>query len=233
MEMNEVAHILQNATDRSLIILDEVGRGTGTFDGLSVAWAVSRYLVKRIKGKTLFATHYLELNTLAELNPPIITLSILVEEEGERIVFLHKILPGQANKSYGIHVARLAGLPGDVIEEAMAKLAELEESGELAKASAVGAATANGAAGLVGAASVGSAAVTSSNVSIYDETIHAQQAMFAETAPVLAKEESRAADQGASKVLAELKKKNLMSMSPLDALNYLYRLQQTLNKDKG
>jgi DNA mismatch repair protein MutS len=129
VEMNEVAHILRHATPFSLVILDEVGRGTGTYDGMSVAWAVSEYLTGVLGAKTLFATHYLELTQLAEKIPQIKNLSLTVREEGEQIVFLHKILPGAADRSYGVHVARLAGLPGEVIEQAYLILKDLENPG--------------------------------------------------------------------------------------------------------
>jgi DNA mismatch repair protein MutS len=129
VEMNEVAHILRHATAYSLVILDEVGRGTGTYDGMSVAWAVSEYLAGVLGAKTLFATHYLELTRLADKIPHVKNLSLPVREEGEQIVFLHKILPGAADRSYGVHVARLAGMPEEVIEQAYLILRDLENTG--------------------------------------------------------------------------------------------------------
>lgn len=127
VEMNEVANILRHATLYSLVILDEVGRGTSTYDGLSMAWAVSEYLVRQIKAKTLFATHYHELTRLEELLGGIINLSVSVREKGEEIIFLHKIISGPADKSYGIQVGRLAGLPAEVINRAKSVLLEMEK----------------------------------------------------------------------------------------------------------
>lgn len=126
VEMNEVANILRQATPYSLVILDEVGRGTSTYDGLSMAWAVSEYLVLKQKAKTLFATHYHELTQLAENIPGIRNLSAAVREKGEQIIFLHKIIDGPADKSYGIQVGRLAGLPAEVIGRAREILQEIE-----------------------------------------------------------------------------------------------------------
>lgn len=128
VEMNETANILHNATDRSLIILDEIGRGTSTFDGLSIAWAVAEYIVQ-IGAKTLFATHYHHLNDLASELPGVKNYRIAVKEDGERIVWLRKIMPGGTDRSYGIQVARLAGLPKEVIERAKEILWQLEGNG--------------------------------------------------------------------------------------------------------
>jgi DNA mismatch repair protein MutS len=127
VEMTEAANILHNATDRSLIILDEIGRGTSTFDGLSLAWAMAEYLVREIRAKTLFATHYHHLNELAEILPRVQNYRIAVKEEGDHIVFLRRIMPGGTDRSYGIQVARLAGLPEAVIERAREVLHSLEQ----------------------------------------------------------------------------------------------------------
>ncbi len=126
VEMVEVANILRNASSNSLVILDEIGRGTSTFDGLSIARAVSEDLAKRIKARTLFATHYHELTTLADETQGIVNLSVSVKESGDTVVFLKKVLPGKADKSYGIHVAKLAGLPGPVLQRAEEVLKGLE-----------------------------------------------------------------------------------------------------------
>ncbi|MCL6520263.1 MAG: DNA mismatch repair protein MutS [Armatimonadetes bacterium] len=128
VEMTETANILNNATDRSLIILDEIGRGTSTFDGLSIAWAVAEYIIS-IGAKTLFATHYHHLNDLANAYSGIKNYRIAVKEEGDRIVWLRKIMPGGTDRSYGIQVARLAGLPQSVIEKAKEVLWSLENNG--------------------------------------------------------------------------------------------------------
>ncbi len=128
IEMNETANILNNATDQSLVLLDEIGRGTSTFDGLAIAWAVSEFLhnEKSIQAKTLFATHYHELTELALLYPKIKNYNVSVEEWENKIIFLRKIIPGGTDNSYGIHVAQMAGLPRTVIERAREILTNLE-----------------------------------------------------------------------------------------------------------
>lgn len=126
VEMTEAANILNNATERSLVILDEIGRGTSTYDGVSLAWAITEYLHDRCRCRALFATHYHELAQLAETLPGLRNYNVLVRECRDEIVFLHKIAPGSADKSYGIHVARLAGVPAEVLERAKAVLTDLE-----------------------------------------------------------------------------------------------------------
>ena len=128
IEMNETANILNNASASSLILLDEIGRGTSTFDGLAIAWAVAEYLhnEKNLRAKTLFATHYHELTELARLYPRIKNYNITVEEWGNQILFLRKIVPGGTDHSYGIHVAQMAGIPMTVIERSREILANLE-----------------------------------------------------------------------------------------------------------
>lgn len=126
VEMSETALILNHATDRSLVILDEIGRGTATFDGLSIAWAVAEHLHDQIGCRTLFATHYHELTDLANTKQAVANHNVAVREWNEEIIFLHKILPGAADKSYGIQVARLAGLPKPVVERAKSILSHLE-----------------------------------------------------------------------------------------------------------
>jgi DNA mismatch repair protein MutS len=128
VEMIETANILNTATNRSLILLDEVGRGTATFDGLSIAWAVAEYLVKNPlhRAKTLFATHYHELTKLADVLPGVKNYCMAIQEAGKEIVFLRKVVPGTANKSYGIEVAKLAGLPRAVLQRAAEILQRLE-----------------------------------------------------------------------------------------------------------
>ncbi len=132
VEMIEVASILQNATKNSLLILDEVGRGTSTYDGLSIAWAVTEYLTEHVRAKTMFATHYHELTALSADTDGglarVACLTIDVREHNNEIVFLHKIIPGVANRSYGIHVARMAGMPASVVERASAVLGALEDT---------------------------------------------------------------------------------------------------------
>jgi DNA mismatch repair protein MutS len=128
VEMQETANILHGATSRSLIVLDEIGRGTATFDGLSIAWAVAEYLATNPRGrpKTLFATHYHELTDLADALPGVVNAHVAAREWQDDIVFLHKIVPGRSDRSYGIQVARLAGMPAPVITRARAILEALE-----------------------------------------------------------------------------------------------------------
>jgi DNA mismatch repair protein MutS len=130
VEMVETANILHHATNRSLLILDEIGRGTSTYDGVSIAWAVVEYLHNhpRLRSKTLFATHYHELTQLAELLPGVRNYSVAVSEADGQIVFLHQIIPGGADRSYGIHVGQLAGLPMPVVQRASEILRQLEAS---------------------------------------------------------------------------------------------------------
>jgi len=127
VEMNETANILNHATSRSLVILDEIGRGTSTFDGLSIAWSVAEYLNTTLRARTLFATHYHELTELARLLPATKNYNVAVREWGDQVIFLHKIVPGGTDKSYGIQVARLAGLPAPVLKRAKEVLRQLEE----------------------------------------------------------------------------------------------------------
>ena len=128
VEMNETSNIVNNATEHSLVILDEIGRGTSTFDGLSIAWSIAEFLHDKIKARTLFATHYHELTKLAEDRSGVCNFNVAVREWNEQIIFLRKIVPGGADKSYGIHVARLAGLPKEILDRAKEILAHLEDS---------------------------------------------------------------------------------------------------------
>ncbi|MEY2577346.1 MAG: mismatch repair protein MutS, partial [Verrucomicrobiota bacterium] len=127
VEMNETANIVNNASERSLVILDEIGRGTSTFDGLSIAWSVAEFLHDRIKARTLFATHYHELTKLASERKGVANFNVAVREWNEQIIFLRKIIPGGADKSYGIHVARLAGIPREILDRARDILSHLEK----------------------------------------------------------------------------------------------------------
>jgi DNA mismatch repair protein MutS len=127
VEMNETSNIVNNATERSLVILDEIGRGTSTFDGLSIAWSVAEFLHDKIKARTLFATHYHELTKLAEERKGVCNFNVAVREWNDQIIFLRKIVPGGADKSYGIQVARLAGLPKEILDRAKEILSHLEK----------------------------------------------------------------------------------------------------------
>lgn len=133
VEMVESANILNHATQRSLVILDEVGRGTSTYDGLAIAWAMVEHLAE-VGAKTLFATHYHQLNALADQMPAVANFRVAVEEIGDDIVWTHRVLPGGTDRSYGIHVARMAGVPSPVLERAAEILGELEEKSEAPKA---------------------------------------------------------------------------------------------------
>ncbi len=137
VEMVETANILHHATNRSLLILDEIGRGTSTYDGVSIAWAVVEYIHNhpRLRARTVFATHYQELTHLSDVLPGVRNYNVAVSEEGGQVVFLHKIAPGGADKSYGIHVAELAGLPRPVINRAQDILAQFEADSLRAKGS--------------------------------------------------------------------------------------------------
>jgi len=126
VEMSETSAILHTATAQSLVLLDEIGRGTATWDGLSIAWAVSEHLHERVGCKTVFATHYHELTQLADEFVSVRNYNVAVQEAGERILFLHRLRPGGADRSYGIEVGRLAGLPAPVIARARALLRVLE-----------------------------------------------------------------------------------------------------------
>jgi DNA mismatch repair protein MutS len=184
VEMVETANILNHATKRSLLILDEIGRGTSTYDGISIAWAVVEYIHNhpRLQAKTLFATHYHELTELARFLPRVRNYNVAVAEEEDRVVFLRKIVPGGADRSYGIHVAQLAGLPKPVIRRAEEILKKLEEEVQRSPA--------------------GTAPRRVMQVQ--------QLSLFPANHPVL----------------DELKELDISSMSPLEAINKLYELQE-------
>ncbi|MBP9040941.1 MAG: DNA mismatch repair protein MutS [Anaerolineaceae bacterium] len=180
VEMIEAANILNHATPRSLLILDEIGRGTSTYDGLSIAWSVIEYIHNhpKLRARTFFATHFHELTQLSELLPGVRNYNVAVTENGTQVIFLHKIVPGGADRSYGIHVAQLAGIPRPVISRASEILQQLESS---------------------------------SGSAINIEPAHSQQmVLFPETNPLL----------------EELKKLDLNSLPPIQALNILYEWQR-------
>lgn len=132
VEMNETANILNHATAKSLVLLDEIGRGTATFDGLAIAWSVAEYLAGEIQARTIFATHYHELNELASLLENVANFQVTVKELPEEIIFLHQVTPGGADKSYGIEAGRLAGLPSSVITRARQVMAQIEKHSKIA-----------------------------------------------------------------------------------------------------
>jgi len=184
VEMVEAANILHHATSRSLLILDEIGRGTSTYDGLSIAWGIIEYIHNhpQLRAKTLFATHYHELTQLADLLPGIRNYNVAVSEADNKVVFLHKIIPGGADRSYGIHVAQLAGLPAPVIGRANEIMAELEK--------------------------------TSGRAVKINPNSAQQAALFPETSPLL----------------DELKRLDVNSLSPIEALNKLFEWQKNFTK---
>ncbi len=200
VEMNEVANILNHATPKSLVILDEVGRGTSTFDGLSIAWAVTEYLLKepRVKAKTLFATHYHELTELEELLPGVKNYSVAVHKEGQEILFLRRIVQGGADQSYGIEVARLAGLPAPVLQRARQILEALESSEERRLAQDAAAATIDDTSGEI-------APTTLTEASEGSGRRPAQLALFAPPHPLIER----------------LKATDVERLTPLEALNLL------------
>jgi DNA mismatch repair protein MutS len=196
VEMSEVANILTNATNRSLLILDEIGRGTSTFDGLSIAWSVIEYIgdSDRMGCRTLFATHYHELTELEGKITGIKNYCISVKEKGEDIIFLRKIIRGGADGSYGIQVARLAGVPAPVIDRAKEILRELEDA-DISK--------------------------KEHRIRKSRQPIEGQLDLFA-----FNNSESKSRDE----VFDELKALDVSAITPLDAMNVLYRLQQKIRK---
>ncbi len=212
VEMNETANILNNATDRSLIILDEIGRGTSTFDGISIAWAVAEYIHTKLGARTLFATHYHELTELALTMDRVKNYTVAIKEWNDQIIFLRKVIEGGADKSYGIQVARLAGLPPAVINRAKEVLANLEkaefnEMGEPVAASKIG--TWEG-------RTTGVQGDKNKNIgnSIGTEAIEPELGLFASEAGLLFK---------------ELQDLNLDTMTPLDAMNKLHEIKKKVS----
>ncbi|WP_018248993.1 DNA mismatch repair protein MutS [Orenia marismortui] len=212
VEMNEVANILNNATSQSLIILDEVGRGTSTYDGLSIAWAVIEYISdsEKIGAKSLFATHYHELTELEDRLEGIKNYNVAVQEEGEDVVFLRKIIPGGADQSYGIEVAKRAGIPDLVIDRSKEILAQLEEQEEH------------------------TIEITTQKLK-RDKVIEKSE----ETSPQ-EKEDNEVKENpsqlllfsnGGSEVLSKLSKLDIMSLTPLDAMNVLHKLHQEAKEE--
>ena len=225
VEMNEVANILRNATTKSLLILDEIGRGTSTFDGLSIAWAVVEYIAKVVRAKTLFATHYHELTELEGRLDGVNNYCIAVTNHDQDIVFLRKIIPGGADQSYGIDVASLAGVPRPVIDRAKEIAAELSDADILAKAreldrepgfrqeSLALEESGAGADGVAATAAAGTAADDTSTAVTAAET----PAGAAGTEPALPASIRDAIDY--------LRSIDINHMTPLDAMNTLYELK--------
>ncbi len=212
VEMNETANILNNATERSLILLDEVGRGTSTFDGLSIAWALVEYVHSeaRVAARTLFATHYHELNALEDILPRVRSYRVQVREHDDRVIFLRKLIRGGADHSYGIEVARMAGLPPAVIERARAILADLE-----AGHTPTGTATPSGAAARADAAA-GTFSPASSSRTLAAEP---QMDLFGESG----------LDPTQREVLDRLRESDPVHMTPVEALVLLSELSSLLS----
>lgn len=204
VEMNEVANILRNATNKSLLILDEIGRGTSTFDGLSIAWAVIEHISnKRLLGaKTLFATHYHELTELEDKMDNVNNYCIAVKEKGDDIVFLRKIIKGGADRSYGIQVAKLAGVPDMVIDRAKEIALNLSEYDIASRVQEVLTAKDK------------KSTKESKQVKHYDEVDLAQMSLF-----------DTVRDED---VIKELESIDITNLTPMDALNTLYKLQNQL-----
>jgi DNA mismatch repair protein MutS len=211
VEMSEVASILNHATPSSLVLLDEVGRGTATFDGLSIAWAVVEHLQKHTRARTLFATHYHELTELADLLPAVANVHVSVKETPNEIIFLRHVEPGSANKSYGIEVARLAGLPRSVIERAREVLKRHEQSEhQLSERLTPGTADLEATA----AAANGSLGTPAASINDSPRRASHQEVLFTP----LDRE-----------VLDQLRASNLDDLTPLEALNLLAALKEQIS----
>ena len=200
VEMTEVANILRNATRNSLIILDEIGRGTSTFDGLSIAWAVVEYIAntKILGAKTLFATHYHELTELEGTMEGVHNYCIAVKENGDDIVFLRKIIKGGADKSYGIQVAKLAGVPDAVIDRAKELVLELSDADISQKAK---------------------------DIAQYSKTAKKLDSQYHKEDELEVKQMSLFDTVNDSDIIEEIKHIDIGRMTPIDALNTLYKLQ--------
>lgn len=194
VEMSETANIMRNATSKSLIILDEIGRGTSTFDGLAIAWAVVEYICdkKKIGAKTLFATHYHELSELEGHLEGVKNYCISVKEHGEDVIFLRKIVPGGADKSFGVHVARLAGIP----KEAVVRAHEIQATLEVANITD---------------------AISQNILEQNDARQPVQVGLF---------------NYEQTEIIEELVQADVMAMTPIDAMNLLFRLREKAKKLK-
>ena len=223
VEMNEVANILNNATNKSLIILDEVGRGTSTYDGLSIAWAVTEYISdqNKIGAKSLFATHYHELTDLEDHLPGVKNYNIAVEEEDQDVVFLRKIIPGGADKSYGIEVAKRAGIPEEVIDRSKEILRNLEEEEKQVEDN------------IYHQSDQENKNQNSDQIeSNTDQAEDDKKVDKKQSKDNKVKEDNSgqlalfAAGENKSEVVEELEKLDIMSMTPLEAMNKLHQLKQ-------
>ncbi len=209
VEMTETANILNHATPKSLVILDEIGRGTSTYDGLSLAWAITEYLHTKLGARALFATHYHELTELENVLPGVTNASIAVKEYQKDIIFLRKLVPGPANRSYGIEVARLAGIPAPVIERAdtILKLLEKNAHSELVHQEA------------------GKNSNDSQKIAVIKHPI-TQRSLFADPTPA---PETPALSPEIAEFIDAFKAISLDAMAPIQALNWIYKWQKKLN----
>ena len=204
VEMTEVANILRNATPKSLLILDEIGRGTSTFDGLSIAWAVVQHIANTtlLGAKTLFATHYHELTELEGTLDGVNNYCIAVKEKGDDIVFLRKIIKGGADKSYGIQVAKLAGVPDVVIERAKELVTELSDADISQKAK---------------------------DIAQYSKKLDKLNKEYRKVDELEVKQMSLFDTVSDNDIVADIKNLDIGHMTPIDALNTLYKLQEKIN----
>ncbi len=202
VEMTETANILHNATEKSLVILDEIGRGTSTYDGLSLAWAIAEYLRTQIGARALFATHYHELTELANVLPGVKNTSIAVKEYQKNIIFLRKLIDGAANRSYGIQVARLAGIPGEVLQRAEQILETLEQNAHR---------------------ELVSTPQTSTPEPVVK--VKAQKTLFGDEEPPQLSNDPRIQE-----LLHDLQTMPLDATTPIQALNWLYKWQKRMRR---
>jgi DNA mismatch repair protein MutS len=205
LEMRETAHILRHATRRSLIILDEIGRGTSTYDGVSIAWAVAEHLHDRLSARTLFATHYHELCALPETHPSVRNVSVAAREWKGEVVFLRKLTPGGTSRSFGIEVARLAGLPDSVVARARTILGHLED-----------------------VAGGGRGGVSEPRLARPEEEPQPQLSLFELPGPRTAAPEVAVKDAEAREVLAALCAADLDGLTPRAAWELLAEMQKKL-----
>lgn len=207
VEMREANDALKNATENSLIIFDEIGRGTATYDGMALAQAIIEYIDKNVKAMTMFSTHYHELTELESQLPGVKNVHVDASEENGTLVFLHKVLPGPADKSYGIHVAKLAGLPNEVLTRADTILSSLEDTAPK---------------------EIKVEPVTENEESKVDEVSEPEPESQLSLFPELEQKPKGKLNKGEQKVVNELQKQDLMSVTPIDAINLLYKWQKEL-----
>ncbi len=206
VEMSEVSNIINNATERSLIILDEVGRGTSTFDGVSIATAISEYIHEKIKAKTIFATHYHELTELENRYENIVNYRIEVEEKAGKVMFLRNIVKGGADKSYGIEVAKFAGLPKEILHESKKILHRLEQKKELIEKT-----------------------IDVHQLSLFGQVIEAQESYQGYNPDFYTEDKT---DKVAEEIIYDIESKDVNNMTPMEALKFLSEIKAKLEEKK-